>query len=92
MIISVSVESVAWENLAADYRDALLDEIQEVQYEAAEMEAERRAEAANERYFEEGPYGSMYAGSQEESRDRWFDLFTDRFERTYGVDYGPSKL
>jgi hypothetical protein len=37
------------------------------------MEAELAAEAANERFFEEGPNGGTYAGSEEEARDRWLD-------------------
>jgi hypothetical protein len=37
------------------------------------MRSELAAEAAAERYWEEGPNGGSYAGSEEEARDRWLD-------------------
>lgn len=39
----------------------------------AESAGEIAAERAVERYFEEGPHGGYYAGSEEEARDRWLD-------------------
>lgn len=39
----------------------------------AGIDAEMAAEAANERFWEEGPHGGYYAGSEEEARDRWLD-------------------
>jgi hypothetical protein len=39
---------------------------------------EAAAEAAAERFWEEGPHGGYYAGSQEEARDRWLDSLQGR--------------
>jgi hypothetical protein len=39
----------------------------------AQMAAEFEAEQRNERYWEEGPHGGYYAGSEEEARDRFYD-------------------
>lgn len=39
----------------------------------AEARSERESEQAVERFYEEGPHGGTYAGSQEEARDRWTD-------------------
>lgn len=69
----VNVEAIDWPALAADERDALLDELAEIAHDEWAAEAEAAAEAAAERFYEEGPHGSMYAGSQEEARDRWLD-------------------
>lgn len=44
----------------------------------AESRAERFAELANERYFEEGPNGGYYAGSEEEARDKFYDSLAGR--------------
>jgi len=44
----------------------------------AEHRAEIAAERAAERYFEEGPGGGYYAGSEEEARDRFNDWLAGR--------------
>lgn len=48
----------------------------------AQQDAEHReeiaAERSAERYFEEGPNGGYYAGSEEEARDRWNDFLAGR--------------
>lgn len=53
-----------------------LEEDAYFEYETAAMEAERQAEEANERWFEERG-GSLYVGSPEEARDRFLDSMLD---------------
>lgn len=43
-----------------------------------QAKSEQEAEAAAERYFEEGPHGGYYAGSEEEARDRYLAGLTEQ--------------
>ena len=58
--------------LAIPARNAVLDAYQ-AERDEWESAAEIAAEAANERFWEEGPHGGYYAGSQEEALDRYLD-------------------
>lgn len=42
-------------------------------YLEEQAEEDAAAERANERFWEEGPHGGYYAGSEEEARDRFLD-------------------
>lgn len=50
----------------------------EAEQEQLEAAAELAAERAAERYFEEGPFGSSYVGSEEEAQDRFYDSLAGR--------------
>lgn len=61
-----------------DHPHATVAEARECETEIAEGLAEIAAERAVERFFEEGPHGGYYAGSEEEARDRFYDSLIGR--------------
>lgn len=68
-------DTVAQVRLCYSREDGLYSHEEEAQAEAREWESEseRQAELACERFYEEGPNGGYYAGSEEEARDRFYD-------------------
>ena len=63
--------------LAIPARNALLDRLQ-AEADEAEARWEYEMERRTEMYWEEGPHGSQYAGSEEEARDRFLDSLIGR--------------
>lgn len=75
-------------------REGGLPSIEEADQHAqdeAQARSELAAEAANERFFEEGLGGGYYAGSPEEARDRYFDSLTEEVAQVAEIPWEQAE-